>query len=116
MECVLRFAVEAQSTANVIIDTSGRRDMVHARLTTPSAFVRFVSCGIPEIDYARLDERIARIEKWRDERLHTVCFFVHQRFENGLPLFATYFIENLNQKLGLNLHVPHMAGERSMLF
>src|SRR5690606_20957975 len=33
--------LEQEQISNVIVDTAGRRDMMHMRLTTPSAFIRF---------------------------------------------------------------------------
>lgn len=34
--------LEETHTTNVLVDTAGRRDMMHMRLTTPTAFIRYV--------------------------------------------------------------------------
>ncbi len=104
--------LQAHSTANVLVDTAGRRDMMHMRLTTPAAFVRFVGCNVDEIDYRRIDDWVGRIEKWHDEGLQHLYFFVHQNTEKSSPLFSAYLIEKLNKRLNLNLHIPAMASEQ----
>ena len=45
---------------NVLVDTAGRRDLMHMRLSTPTAFVRWVGANDPS-DYSRLDEWVERI-------------------------------------------------------
>ena len=52
-----------KKSANIIVDTAGRRDMLHMRLTTPSAFIRYVGANHPS-DYTRLDDWVERIENW----------------------------------------------------
>src|SRR5690606_20957244 len=37
--------LEQEGIANIIVDTAGRRDMLHMRLTTPTAFVRYVGAN-----------------------------------------------------------------------
>jgi len=98
--------------ANIIVDTAGRRDMLHMRLTSPTAFIRYVGAN-HESDYTRLDEWIARIVEWKKEGLQNLYFFVHQNIELASPLLSAYFIEKLNQATGTNLHIPIMAGAAS---
>lgn len=105
--------LEKFNVTNLIVDTAGRRDMVHQRLTTTTAFVRFVGCNDNEIDFKRLDEWINLAEKWRNEGLENLYFFVHQNFEESSPMFTAYFIKKINKKLGLNLKIPKLANEVS---
>jgi uncharacterized protein YecE (DUF72 family) len=90
---------------NVIVDTAGRRDLIHMRLTTPVAFVRYVGANHSS-DYDRLDPWIKRIVKWQKAGLKELYFFVHQNHEAESPLLSAYFIEKLNAALKLELHVP----------
>ncbi|MCW3105430.1 MAG: hypothetical protein JWO09_3870 [Bacteroidetes bacterium] len=90
---------------NVLVDTAGRRDIMHMRLTSPVAFIRYVGANDPS-DYDRLDPWITRIAKWKKEGLKELYFFVHQNLEKESPLLSAYFIEKLNKKLGVKLHVP----------
>ncbi|SEL16235.1 DUF72 domain-containing protein [Parapedobacter koreensis] len=98
--------LETENAANVIVDTAGRRDMLHMRLTTPTAFVRYVGANHPT-DKKRLDDWVARIQEWRDAGLRSLYFFVHQNVEVESPLLSTYFIAELNKTLGLEVRGPH---------
>lgn len=93
------------NVANIIVDTAGRRDMIHMRLTTPAAFVRYVGAN-HESDYTRLDPWIERIIKWKKEGLKELYFFIHQNHELESPLLSAYFIDKINPMLGLDLHIP----------
>lgn len=91
--------------ANILVDTPGRRDMLHMRLTSPVAFVRFVGANF-EGDYTRLDEWLDRLAEWHAAGLRHIYFFIHQHVEESSPLLAAHFIKGLNQKLGTELQVP----------
>lgn len=93
---------------NIIVDTAGRRDMLHMRLTTPVAFIRYVGANA-ESDYTRLDDWLERIKTWKEEGLEKLYFFVHQNIEKASPLLSAYFIENLNKEFGTSIHIPEMA-------
>ncbi|NNF01010.1 MAG: DUF72 domain-containing protein [Pyrinomonadaceae bacterium] len=96
---------EKFGVTNVIVDTAGRRDLMHMRLTTPTAFVRYVGAN-HKSDYERLDDWITRIAKWKKLGLKELCFFIHQNIEKESPLLSAYFIEKLNKKTGTDLNVP----------
>jgi len=100
---------EDNSIANIIVDTSGRRDMLHMRLTTPTAFIRFVGANDDAIDKKRLDDWIKRIVIWKEQGLQNLYFFVHQNVELSSPLFSAYFTEKLNKAIGTDLKIPVMA-------
>ncbi len=99
---------EKHKITNIIVDTAGRRDMLHMRLTTPVAFIRYVGANA-ESDYTRLDDWIERIKTWKEEGLEKLYFFVHQNIEKASPLLSAYFIENLNKEFGTSIHIPEMA-------
>jgi uncharacterized protein YecE (DUF72 family) len=96
---------EQNSITNIITDTAGRRDLLHMRLTTPTAFVRYVGANHPS-DYYRLDEWLERIIDWKSKGLEKLHFFVHQNLELESPLLSRYFIEKLNASIDTNLPVP----------
>ncbi|XOV95301.1 MAG: DUF72 domain-containing protein [Bacteroidota bacterium] len=91
--------------ANIIVDTAGRRDMLHMRLSTSSAFIRWVGAN-HESDYTRLDEWIEVIKDWKSAGLERLYFFVHQNIEKESPLLSAYFIRKLNDVIGVNLKIP----------
>lgn len=107
--------LEQYNITNIIVDTAGRRDMMHMRLTTPTAFIRYVGANA-DTDYTRLDEWVQRIEKWKEEGLQNLYFFVHQNIEKASPLLSAHFIENLNKAVGSKLDIPKMADTQPTLF
>jgi uncharacterized protein YecE (DUF72 family) len=101
---------EKHRITNIIVDTPGRRDMLHMRLTTPVAFIRFVAAGT-DADFTRLDEWIQRLTVWKNEGLQNICFFVHQGFEKDSPLLSAYLIRKMNETWKTDLYIPKMATE-----
>lgn len=107
--------LEKLNRTNIIVDTAGRRDMLHMRLTSPVAFVRYVGANHPT-DMDRLDDWLERIKKWRKEGLQKLYFFIHQNVEKESPLLAAHFIKGINKAFGLDMHIPEMPGTQSQLF
>lgn len=101
---------EKHQVTNIVVDTAGRRDLLHMRLTTPKAFVRYVGANDPQSDRERLDDWIDRLKIWVDQGLRDVYFFVHQNIEMESPFLSAYFIERLNKEFGLNLQIPTLLG------
>jgi len=107
--------LEKNDVANIIVDTAGRRDMLHMRLTNSVAFIRYVGANHPS-DVQRLDDWIKRIKVWKNQGLSKLYFFVHQNIELESPLLATYFIERLNEELKLELKIPAKQPNQGGLF
>lgn len=107
--------LEKLGMANIIVDTAGRRDMLHMRLTGPEAFVRYVGANHPT-DKDRLDDWMVRIKKWRKEGLQKLYFFVHQNVELESPLLATHFIEAMNKAFKLSLALPAKQATQKSMF
>lgn len=108
--------LEKLKMANIIVDTAGRRDMLHMRLTGLEAFVRYVGANHAS-DITRLDDWIKRIKKWRKQGLQKLYFFIHQNVEVESPLLASYFINELNKALELDLKIPEtLADTQKKLF
>ncbi|MBW8359970.1 MAG: DUF72 domain-containing protein [Weeksellaceae bacterium] len=103
---------EKHSITNIIVDTAGRRDLLHMRLTTPVAFIRYVGANA-ESDYTRLDDWLERIKEWKAAGLEKLYFFVHQNIEKASPLLSAYFIEKVNNEFGTDIHVPQMADPKT---
>ncbi|MBT8185464.1 MAG: DUF72 domain-containing protein [Eudoraea sp.] len=91
--------------ANILVDTAGRRDILHMRLSNNEAFIRYVGANHPS-DYQRLDEWVSRLQDWYGQGLRNIYFFIHQNMELASPLLSAYFIEKVNQKLPVKLHIP----------
>ena len=104
--------LDKNRVTNVLVDTAGRRDLMHMRLTTPRAFIRWVGANDPISDRARLDAWIGRIAKWKKAGLKRLYFFVHQNVERESPALAAHFIERLNKKIGTTLPIPKIYSSR----
>lgn len=107
-ECVaqeLYHLLTENNIANILVDTAGRRDIMHMRLTNDEAFIRYVGANHPS-DYNRLDDWVERLGVWKENGLKNVHFFIHQNMELESPLLAAYFIEKLNFKFGSDLTIP----------
>lgn len=98
--------LEEKKLGTVITDTAGRRDVIHMRLTSPTAVVRFVGNSLHDSDYRRIDEWVNKLEYWVDLGLHQLFFFVHQPTEDKCVDLAVYLIKQLNEVLALDLVPP----------
>lgn len=85
-----------KSVSTVITDVAGRRDVLHMKLTTPTAMIRFVGNGLHPTDYKRIDEWVDRLRLWKDQGLINVYFFPHQPDNIQAPEMAAYLIEKLS--------------------
>ncbi|RNC86273.1 MAG: DUF72 domain-containing protein [Winogradskyella sp.] len=97
--------LEKHNISNIIVDSAGRRDIMHMRLTNSRAFIRFVSAN-HKSDYNRLDDWVERLKIWKNAGIEHINFFVHQNIEKNSPLLSAYFIKQLNSELGTTLNIP----------
>jgi uncharacterized protein YecE (DUF72 family) len=97
---------EKLNTGFVMIDTAGRRDAIHMRLTTPEAFIRFQGYALHPTDYSRVDAWVQRIKQWIEQGIQKVFFFMHQEDERNSPELARYAIQQLNKHCGLSIPEP----------
>lgn len=98
--------LQENNIANVLVDTAGRRDLMHMRLTNNEAFIRYVGANHAS-DYPRMDDWISRLAIWKNLGLKNIHFFVHQNLELESPLLSAYFIEKLNKEFDSNLTIPN---------
>jgi uncharacterized protein YecE (DUF72 family) len=101
----LYYLLQENNIANVLVDTAGRRDIMHMRMTNNEAFIRYVGAN-HESDYSRLDDWVDRLEQWITYGLQNIHFFIHQNLEVESPLLAAYFTKKINERLGVNLIIP----------
>ncbi|NAS30568.1 DUF72 domain-containing protein [Flavobacteriaceae bacterium R38] len=97
--------LEENNMSNTIVDTAGRRDIMHMRLTNDEAFIRYVGAN-HETDYSRLDDWVKRLVEWKEKGLKNIHFFVHQNLELESPLLSAYVIEKMNASLGTSIKIP----------
>ncbi|OMP30727.1 DUF72 domain-containing protein [Mangrovimonas sp. DI 80] len=106
--------LEKNNITNVLVDSAGRRDIMHMRLTTPKAFVRYVGAN-HATDYNRLEDWVERLKHWQDQGIKEINFFVHQNIEKESPLLSAHFIEKLNGALGCQLKIPNKDNTQQTL-
>ncbi len=90
---------------HIITDSAGRRDLLHMRLTSGAAFIRYNGAN-HKSDYTRLDDWLDRIEEWYKMGLKNIYFFVHQNVEEASPLLSAYFIEKFNKRFKTDIKIP----------
>ena len=90
----------------LITDTLGRRDVLHQRLTSKTAFIRFVANDLHPTDYVRMQEWIVRLKHWIDNGLEELYFFIHTPTHTLMPEIAIYFITEFNKHTGQNVRLP----------
>lgn len=106
--------LEAYNIANVLVDTAGRRDMMHMRLTNNEAFVRYVGAN-HKSDYSRLEEWVDKLQEWVEAGLQNIHFFIHQNLEVESPLLAAHFIKMINERFQIKLRIPNKKDENEQL-
>ncbi|MEZ4817748.1 MAG: DUF72 domain-containing protein [Flavobacteriaceae bacterium] len=105
--------LEKYQITNIIVDTAGRRDLLHMRMTTSTAFIRYNGANHPT-DYDRLDAWVDKLEEWVAQGLQNIYFFVHQNIEKASPLLSAHFIKKMNERLSLNLQLPKMDNPNTL--
>lgn len=107
----LHHLLTENNIANVLVDTAGRRDLMHMRLSNNEAFIRYVGAN-HESDYSRLEDWIERLKQWKKMGLKNIHFFVHQNLEKESPLLSAHFIEKLNEQMNCDLRIPQTLTSR----
>jgi uncharacterized protein YecE (DUF72 family) len=104
--------LERYDVSNIVVDTAGRRDLMHMRMTSSSAFIRYNGAN-HESDYSRMDDWIDRLEEWVKQGLQNIYFFVHQNIEKASPLLSAHFIEKANERFGTELKIPQLVNPKT---
>jgi uncharacterized protein YecE (DUF72 family) len=92
--------MEAHKITTVITDVAGRRDALHQRLTTKSAFIRFTGNNLHPTDFPRMTDWTKRVAEWISHGLEEVYFFMHTPDKALCLEMAEYFTTEIN-KLGI---------------
>ncbi len=94
--------LENYKVTTVITDVSGRRDVLHLRLTTPHVLIRFVGNNLHPTDFTRVDAWVEKIKYWYEIGLQSVYFFSHQPDNIQAPIIAKYFFDKLSDVIKIN--------------
>lgn len=91
---------------SVITDVAGRRDVLHQRLTSPTAMIRFVGNGLHPTDYSRIDAWVERLQTWLQQGLQKVYFFTHEPDNILAPELADYLVQQLQSHTDFQVRGP----------
>jgi uncharacterized protein YecE (DUF72 family) len=109
--------LEKYNISTVITDVAGRRDVLHNRLTSDIAMIRFVGNGLHETDYSRINEWVQKLKYWFSKNLKTVYFFSHQPDNILSPEMAVYLTEQLKAIIpNIIVRGPKEIEQQMMLF
>ncbi|QNE41505.1 DUF72 domain-containing protein [Hymenobacter sp. NBH84] len=100
--------LEALDKTLVLSDVAGRRDVLHMRLTTPTAFIRLNGHGLVPSDYQRADAWAERLATWFGAGLQTAYVFIHQKDIMHSPLWTQHFLQRLQQLTGIVVEPPRV--------
>jgi uncharacterized protein YecE (DUF72 family) len=106
--------LESYGVSTVITDVAGRRDVLHQRLTTPTAVIRFVGNDLNPTDYTRIDEWVIRLKSWFEMGLKEVYFFTHEPDNLKAPTLAKYLHDKINENFAAILRGPLFESERQI--
>jgi uncharacterized protein YecE (DUF72 family) len=84
------------SAATVICDVAGRRDVSHSSLTAPWVLVRFLGAHGHPSSEARMSDWASRLERWFNQGLEELYFFVHEHQNLMAPELASVFVRQMN--------------------
>lgn len=98
--------LEERKVTTVLTDVAGRRDVLHMRLTTPVAMIRFNGHGLVPSDFSRLDAWADRLHQWLEQGLQTVYFFMHQKDVLDAPPALVHLMDQLERRTGITLQRP----------
>lgn len=98
--------LEYYKISTVITDVAGRRDILHQRLTTATAMIRFVGNALDITDYQRIDDWVARLKSWFEQGLEEVYFFTHEPDNILAPELTAIFCEKIKNSFEVELREP----------
>ena len=90
--------LEKYRVSPIMTDVAGRRDVLHMRLTTDQAIIRFVGNRHHPSDYTRLDAWALRLSDWIRRGLNQIYFFLHQPEEHLNVELAIHLAKRLEEQ------------------
>jgi uncharacterized protein YecE (DUF72 family) len=96
----------------LLTDTPGRRDVLHMRLTSKTAFIRFNANDNHPSDKTRIDNWINKVHDWFQNGLEIIYFFIHTPNQINMPHLVAYFTKTLQNKTGIKVKPPTIQSEK----
>ncbi|CAN5220116.1 DUF72 domain-containing protein [soil metagenome] len=108
--------LESLGRTAIITDVASRRDVLHMRQTSGTAFIRYNGYDLHPSDFTRLDEWVVRLGQWLNAGLQEVYFYMHQPTKALSAELGAYFIEKINALPQVDIPVPVMYNKEGLLF
>ncbi len=102
--------LEKHQVGTVITDVAGRRDVLHLRLTSPTAMIRFVGNALHPTDYTRINDWAKLLKDWVSQGVEKVFFFPHEPDNILAPELAQYAAGIFSKHLNLEVTYPILDG------
>ncbi len=83
----------------LMTDVSGRRDVMHMRLTSDTMVLRLVGNSLDKTDYQRMEDWVEKADTWIQNGLKEFHFWLHQPDNIKTAEMAVFLIDKLNKKL-----------------
>lgn len=90
----------------VITDVAGRRDVLHMRVSSDIAMIRFVGNGLHPTDYQRINAWVQRLKTWTTQGLSKIYFFPHEPDNLLAPDLSLYLLEQLKKEFEVMTRGP----------
>lgn len=94
----LTLYLQDRSIGLVITDVAGRREVVHASISSDFALVRFVGNNLHATDFVRARTWSDRFASWSEQGLKKLFLFVHEPDDVSVPTMTDYFLKQLWQR------------------
>lgn len=112
--------LEQHQISTVITDVAGRRDVLHQRLTTDTAMLRFVGNELHRTDFERIDTWVERLKFWFENGLKTAYIFPHEPDNILAPDLADYLVTKIKNSFECEIRGPKLientTGQQFSLF
>jgi uncharacterized protein YecE (DUF72 family) len=103
--------LESHGIPAALVDTPGRRDAAHMRLSAPVAYVRVNGHDGGAADLARMDAWAERAARWLDAGLRELWFIAHVDPVSKSADLAARFLKGLKARTGLGLREPVLGAD-----
>ena len=87
--------LQSRKIGTVITDVAGRRDLIHASITSDFCLIRFVGNDLHESDFERARTWTKRFAAWKTAGLKKLFLFIHEPDDINVPEMTEFFLDQL---------------------
>jgi uncharacterized protein YecE (DUF72 family) len=98
---------------SLMTDVSGRRDVMHMRLTSDTMVLRLVGNYLDKTDYERIEDWVEKMDNWMKRGLKEFHFWLHQPDNIKTAEMAIFLIQKLTEKGYSDINPPKEIREET---